>query len=206
MQSCKYILLLSLLSLYSCVSLGLFASTFLKEIEKFKYVITNDYLDRALIEHVKKIKIGKESTLKNVDLAHVMNTCHLDFEIELVESFWLPASNHQINHINIGGALEPGQTPHYKNYWKATVGVVLENTVEPNHVYSLLYHLTVDFNKYKFETELGVSLDIDELDLVHAMFYHLFFEIYTDELLPVKGDTAQEAVERNLNNLSDLFK
>ena len=37
------------------------------------------------------------------------------------------------------------------------------------------------------------------------MFYHLFYEIYTDELLPVKGDTAQEAVERNLNNLSDLF-
>ena len=206
MQSCKFILLLSLLSLYSCISLGLFAATFYKEIQKFKYEITNDSLDRALREYYKKSKIGKESTLKNVDLAHIMETCHLDFERELVKSFWLPASDHQINHISIGGDIIPGQTPHYKNYWKATIGVVIENTVEPNHVYSLLYHLTVDFNKYAFETELGISLDIDELDLVHAIFYNLCLQIYTDELLPIKDDTAQEEVEKKGNNLSDLFK
>ena len=206
MQSCKFILLLSLLSLYSCISLGLFASTFYKEIQKFKYEITNDYLDRALREYYKKSKIGKESTLKNVDLAHIMETCHLDFEIDLVESFWLPASDHQIGHISIGGDVIPGQTPHFQNYWKATIGVVLENTVEPNHVYSLLYHLTVDFNKYAFETELGVSLDIDELDLVHAIFYNLCLQIYYEELLPVKDDPAQEEVEQKGNNLSDLFK
>ena len=206
MKSCKFILLFSLLSLYSCTSLGLFASTFYKEIQKFKYEITNDYLDRALREYVKKSQIGKESTLKNVDLANIMETCHLDFEIELVESFWLPASDHQINHINIGGVFIPGQTPHFKNFWKATIGVVLENTVEPNHVYSLLYHLTVDFNKNAFETELGVSLDIDELDLVHAIFYNLCLQIYTDELLPVKDNPAHEEVKEKGNNLSDLFK
>ena len=206
MQSCKFILLLSLLSLYSCISLGLFASTFYKEIQKFKYEITNDSLDRALREYVKKSKIGKESTLKNVDLAHIMETCNLDFEIELVKSFELPASDHQIAHINIGGALIQGQTPHYKNFWKATIGVVLENTVEPNHVYSLLYHLTVDFNKYAFETDLGRTLDIDELDLVHAIFYNLCLEIYEKELLPVKGDVAQKASVKKINNLSELFK
>ena len=187
----RFLLLLSLLSLYYCyISLGLFAPQFYKEIENFKYEIYNDSLDRALREYVKTIKIGKESTLKHVDLAHIPDTCNLDFEIELVQSFDLPASNHQINHINIGGALILGVIPTYKNYWKATIGVVLEDTAEPNYVHSLLYHLTVDFNKSDFEQYLGRNLDIDELDLVHAVFYNKCLEIYLNELLPVKGDAA----------------
>ena len=148
----SFLLLLSLLSLCSCyISLGLFAPQFYKEIEKFKYEIYNDYLDRALREYVKTIKIGKESTLKHVDLDHITDTCNLDFEIELVQSLDLPASNHQINHISIGGALIIGVIPTFKNYWKATIGVVLKDTAEPNYVHSLLYHLTVDFNKSDFE-------------------------------------------------------
>ena len=34
-----------------------------------------------------------------------MQNCNLDFEVRLVRSFLLPASDHQIAHINIGGAL-----------------------------------------------------------------------------------------------------
>ena len=102
----NFILLLSLLSLYSCyISLGLFAPQFYKEIDRFKYIIYNDSLDRSLREYTKTLKVGKEYNLKHVDLNNIEKTCNLDFEIELVQSFDLPASNHQINHINVGGAL-----------------------------------------------------------------------------------------------------
>ena len=184
----SFLLLLSLLSLCSCyISLGLFAPQFYKEIEKFKYEIYNDYLDRALREYVKTIKIGKESTLKHVDLDHITDTCKLDFEIELVQRFDLPASNHQINHINVGGALISKITQAYNNYWKATIGVVLEDTAEPNYVHLLVYHVIADFSKSGFEEYLNKKLDMDELDLVHAFFYNICFNIYENELLPIKG-------------------
>ena len=185
----SFFLLLSLLSLYSCyISLGLFAPQFNKEIEKFRYEIYNDSLDRALREYVKTLKNGKERTLKHVDLSNITGTCNLDFEIELVQSSELPASNHQINRI--GGSLIERFFPNYKNYWKATIGVVLKDTAEPNYVHSLLYHLTVNFNKSDFEEYLGRKLDIDELDLIHAIFYYKSLDIYLNELLPVKGDVA----------------
>ena len=187
----SFILLLSLLSLYSCyISLGLFAPQFYKEIDKFKYEIYNDSLDRALREYTKTLKVEKEKTLKHVDLNNIRDTCNLDFEIELVQSFDLPASNHQINHINIGGAFIKNIIPTFKNYWKATIGVVLEDTAEPNYVHSLLYFVKADFNKSDFEEYLGKKLDMDELDLVHAFFYNICFQIYENELLPIKGNAA----------------
>ena len=182
----SFFLLLSLLSLYSCyISLGLFAPQFNKEIEKFRYEIYNDSLDRALREYVKTLKNGKERTLKHVDLSNITGTCNLDFEIELVQSSELPASNHQINHI--GGSLIERFFPNYKNYWKATIGVVLKDTAEPNYVHLLVYHVIADFSKSSFEEYLNRKLDMDELDLVHAFFYNICFDIYENELLPIKG-------------------
>ena len=184
----NFILLLSLLSLYSCyISLGLFAPQFYKEIDRFKYIIYNDSLDRSLREYTKTLKVGKEYNLKHVDLNNIEKTCNLDFEIELVQSFDLPASNHQINHINVGGALISKITQTYNNYWKATIGVVLEDTAEPNYVHLLVYHVIADFSKSGFEEYLNRKLDMDELDLVHAFFYNICFDIYENELLPIKG-------------------
>jgi len=97
--------LISFLSLYSCQSLGLFHEQFLIEINKFKPNNINDELKRAVKDFVTKVEIKKGYTLKTVDLSNVMANCNLDFEINLVQSSVLPASNHLIAHINIGGAL-----------------------------------------------------------------------------------------------------
>ena len=117
-----------------------------------------------------------------------MKTCNLDFEIKLVQSDPLPASDHQINHINIGGLLIPGQKPKYKNFWAATIGVVIKNNGEFNSVYSLMYKLKVDFNKVTFMKTAGLDLtNVDERVLVNYIIYNQCLKIYNEELLPVKS-------------------
>ena len=100
-----FILFLSLLSLYSCQSIGLFHEQYLQEINKFKTNIENVLLKNAVNDYIKTTKITKNRSIKTVDLSNVFANCNLDFEINLVKSLVLPASNHQIAHINIGGAL-----------------------------------------------------------------------------------------------------
>lgn len=171
------ILLISLLSLSSCyISLGLFAEQFYTEINTFQYIIYNDYLDWKLREYTKTLKVGKEHTLTHVDLKNIEKTCKLDFEIELVKRKDLPASNHEINHINTGN----------ENYWLTTIGVVLKDTADPNYVHLLLYHVKADFSKAGFEKYLGGKLEMDELDLVHAFFYNICYQIYENDILPIK--------------------
>ena len=187
MKFCHFILLITLLSLYACQSLGLFHEQFLKEIKKFETDITNDHLNNAVNKYMKQNKIGKEYTLKTVNLDHIYSNCNLDFEIQLVQSQELPASNHQIAHINIGGALIPGITPKYKNYWRCVIGVVIKGS-EPNTVYSLMYNLNFEFNKSTFEKDYNVNLSyVDEKEVVNFILYTIAYKIYTDELLPIKG-------------------
>ena len=184
----NFILLLSLLSLNYCyISLGLFAPQFQKEIDKFKYIIDNDTLDCKLSEYIKTLKIGKEKSLKHVDLKNIEDTCKLEFEIQLVQSPELPASNHQFDYIQVGGLLVPGKSPSYKGYWKATIGVVLKDTAEQNYVHSFLYFVSADFSKSAFEEYLGKKIDMDETDLIHAFFYKICYDIYENELSPIKG-------------------
>ena len=112
------------------------------------------------------------------------DTCNLDFEINLVKSQILPASNHQINHINIGGLRIPGQPAKFRNFWKGTIGVVLKNDKKDNSVYSLLYHLSVDFNKHNLQNDSGLDLsNIDERELVNYIFYNECLKVYNEELL-----------------------
>ena len=128
----------------------------------------------------------KSHTVKTVDLANIHKTCTLDFEVNLVKKF-LPASDHQINHINIGGVLIPGQTPHFINKWVCTVGVAIENLGKPNSVYSLLYNLSTTFRKSDLLKDSGLDLsDIDELELVNYFFYTELYKIYIEEILPIK--------------------
>lgn len=184
----RFILLLSLLSLYSCyISLGLFAPQFYEEIQTFKHIIDNDSLDWSLREYTKTLKIGKEQTLKHVDLNNIEDTCSLEFEINLVKSEKLPASAHEIKHIDIGSSKITGINLTFDSYWKLTIGVVLKDTAEADYVHSLLYQITADFNKSDFEEYLGRKLEEDELYFVETIFYNICYDIYENELLPVKG-------------------
>ena len=110
----EFILFIALLSLFTCQSLGLFKEQFLFEINKFKPSLKDKNLEKIIVKFAQLYTVEYSHTVKTVDLKNIMKTCNLDFEIKLVQSDPLPASNHQINHINIGGRLIPGQTPKYK--------------------------------------------------------------------------------------------
>ena len=191
-MSGRFILLLSLWSLYSCVSLGLFAEQFLQESSKIKPIFAEE--DKVLIKVISKyiqsnkVVVEAEKTLKTVDLDNILENCNLDFEIELVQTPKLPASNHHIAHINIGGLLIPGQPRNYKNFWSCYIGVVIKGIGEPNKVYSLLYHLTVDFSINEFIKDSGIDLkQINEKDIASYLFYLECLRIYNEELSPVKS-------------------
>ena len=191
-MSGRFILLLSFWSLYSCVSLGLFAEQFLQESSKIKPIFAEE--DKVLIKVISKyiqsnkVVVEAEKTLKTVDLDNILENCNLDFEIELVQTPKLPASNHHIAHINIGGLLIPGQPRNYKNFWSCYIGVVIKGIGEPNKVYSLLYHLTVDFSINEFIKDSGLDLkQINEKDIASYLFYLECLRIYNEELSPVKS-------------------
>ena len=184
----EFILFIALLSLFTCQSLGLFKEQFLLEINKFKPSLKDKNLEKIIVKFAQLYTVEYSHTVKTVDLKNIMKTCNLDFEIKLVQSDPLPASDHQINHINIGGRLIPGQTPKYKNFWAATIGVVIKNNGEFNSVYSLMYRLKVDFNKDTFMKTAGLDLtSVDERVLVNYIIYNQCLEIYNKELLPVKS-------------------
>ena len=184
----KFILFIALLSLFTCQSLGLFKEQFLFEINKFKPSLKDKNLEKIIVKFAQLYNVEYSHTVKTVDLKNIMKTCNLDFEIKLVQSDPLPASDHQINHIKIGGRLIPGQTPKYKNFWAATIGVVIKNNGEFNSVYSLMYKLKVDFNKITFMKTAGLDLtSVDERVLVNYIIYNQCLKIYNKELLPVKS-------------------
>ena len=184
----EFILFISLLPLFTCQSLGLFKEQFLLEINKFKPSLKDKNLEKIIVKFAQLYTVEYSHTVKTVDLKNIMKTCNLDFEIKLVQSDPLPASNHQINHINIGGLLIPGQKPKYRNFWAATIGVVIKNNGEFNSVYSLMYRLKVDFNKVTFMKTAGLDLtNVDERVLVNYIIYNQCLKIYNEELLPVKS-------------------
>ena len=186
-----FIILISLWSLYSCVSYGLFAEQFLKETYKIKpkFAIKDKILTKVITKYLSSYKVVVEGkTLKTVDLDNILDNCNLEFEINLVQSAELPASNHQISHINIGGLIIPGQPRNFKNFWSCYIGVVIDGIGEPNKVYSLLYHLTVDFNISNFVKDSGLDLDeINEQELAYYLFYLECLRIYNEELSPIKS-------------------
>ena len=184
-----FILFIALWSLYSCQSLGLFAPKFLQEISKIRPIL--DFIDAPFIPlrpYLDSYKVEKKRTVKSVDLNNVFNNCNLDFEINLVQSPTLPASDHQVAHINIGGLLIPGQKPNFTNKWVCTVGVVIKNNSQFNSVYSLMYNLSVDLKKSTLEEESGLDLSgVDERDLAKIVFYNELLKIYNVEILPIKS-------------------
>ena len=187
-MSLRYILLITLLSLYSFQSLRSFSDQFLIEINKIKpsSLILDKPISRILLRYFNLYDREINHTIKKVDITDIHKTCNLDFEIQLVQGF-LPKSDHQIAHINVGGALTPGQKIKYTNKWVCKVGVAIENENEPNSVYLLVYDISTErFSKNALMKDIGIDIrDIDEMDLVNYYFYYLLFTTYNEVMHPV---------------------
>ena len=198
------IIFFTLISLYSSqISLNSYRNQFLIEINKFK----PEFKDKALEKEIKKIAktyvVDNSYTNKIVDLNHIMNNCHLDFEIKLVQSEELPASNHLIAHIIVGGLIIPGQEQkkNKNDLWAANVGVVLEK--DENSVYSLVYDLRVHFDKQTFTEKSGLDLtNVDERALVNSIFYNKCLEIANTQMSNIKIPiTPITPITKKKNNL-----
>ena len=168
-----------LLPLFSCnLPLSGYKNQFIVEINKFKPNFNDKALEKMITKIAKTYSVESSYTNKIVDLNHILNNCHLDFEIDLVQSETLPASSHLIAHIIVGGLIIPGQTPkkNKNDLWAANVGVAIKK--DAKHVYSLVYDLNVHFDKESFMEKSGLDLsDVNEQELVNSIFYNKCLEI-----------------------------
>ena len=170
-----------------------FKDQFIEEINKFKPDFGDKVLEKTITKIAKTYTVEASFTNKVVDLNNIFDTCHLDFEINLVESEDLPASNHLIAHIIVGGLIIPGQEykPRKNDLWAGNVGVAIKKDSET--VYSLVYDLRVHFDKTSFIEKAGVDLsEVDEELMVHSIFYNKCLEIAEKEMAPIKISIEEE--------------
>ena len=196
------VFLMMALSLISC-QLYSFKNEFMAEVEKMKPQIKDKSLEKIISKIASTYNVEMSNTIKTVDLNDVFKTCHLDFEINLVKSKNLPASNQQIGHIIVGGLLRPGMPrPQIKNdLWRCTVGVA--KSKNSNTVSLLTYFLSVHFDKTSFVEKAGVELpDIDERVLANAIFYNKLLKVIKSERIqPIIYDfrnVTRNATKKNL--------
>ena len=175
-------------TLYFCqLPLNEFKEQFLEEINKFKPDFGDKVLEKTITKIAQTYFVEASFTNKIVDLNNIFDTCHLDFEINLVNSENLPASNHLISHIIIGGLIIPGQEykPNKNDLWAGNVGVAIKK--DSKTVYSLIYDLRVHFDKTSFTEKAGVDLsEVDEDLIVHSIFYNKCLEIAEKEMTPIE--------------------
>ena len=197
------VLLMMILSLISC-QLYTFKKEFTLEVEKMKPQIKDKSLEKIISKIASTYNVEMSNTMKTVDLKNILKTCHLDFEINLVKSKNLPASNQQIGHIIVGGLIILGRPrPKIKNdLWKCTVGVAKAKGL--NTVSLLTYFLSVHFDKTSFVQKAGVDLpDIDERVLANAIFYNKLLKVIKNERVqPIIYDftknITRNATKKNL--------
>ena len=176
-------------SLYSCQSLYYFKNQFKKEVAKIKPEIADKALEKIINKVAKTYTMEWSHTIKAVDLSNILKTCHLDFEINLVQSPVLPASDHLIAHIIVGGVIIPGQeqVKRKNDLWRGQVGVAIKYGNIPNTVHILTYDLGVHFDKQSFEQKAGTDLSsIDDHVLADAIFYNTLLSIIEKEIEPIK--------------------
>ena len=188
-----FLFFIMLFPLFYCqFPLNEFKSQFLLEINKFKPKFEDKALEKIVNKIAKTFLVQSSYTNKVVDLNNILKTCHLDFEINLVKSETLPASNHLINHIIVGGLIRPGM-PNVQNkndLWHGNVGVVLKK--DEKTVYSLLYNLSVHFDKNSFIQKSGIDLsDVNERVLVNAIFYNKCLELMESQMSPIEIDVKE---------------
>ena len=105
----------------------------------------------------------------------------------------MPASNHLIAHIIVGGLIIPGQEykPNKNDLWAGNVGVAIKKDSET--VYSLVYDLRVHFDKKSFTEKAGIDLsEIDKDLIIHSIFYNKYLEIAEKEMEPIKISREEE--------------
>ena len=186
----KYIAIFLLVACYYSIPLSNYKQQFEIEINKFKPVFEDKDLGKLVAKLAKEYEAEYSFTNKVVDLNNVFKTCHLDFEINLVNSKELPASNHLINHIIVGGLIIPGQK--YKrrknDLWACNVGVVLRK--DDNTVYSLLYDMRVHYDRNTFMKKAPAEVkNVDDTQIVNQIFYNKCYEILQfDMSLKTKDD------------------
>ena len=190
----SFIIFIMLLSLFFCqLPLEQFREQFLKEINKFKPDFGDKTLEKTITKVAKTYLVQASFTNKVVDLNNILKTCHLDFEINLVKNENLPASNHLINHIIIGGVIYPGEEykPSKNDLWAGNIGVVIKK--DSNTVYSLLYDLSVHFDKKSFSAQSGLDLnEINENLIVNSIFYNKCLEIAETEMMPIETSIEEK--------------
>ena len=170
-----------------------FREQFLKEINKFKPNFGDKVLEKTITKAAKSYPIEAIFTNKVVDLNNILKTCYLDFEINLVKSENLPASNHSIKHLIVGGVLLPGEEyqPIKSELWAGNVGVVIRK--DSNTVYSLIYDLTVHFDKTSFTEMSGLDISEDNKNLIiHSIFYNKCLEIAETEMKPIENSIEEK--------------
>ena len=149
----------------------------------------NQNLSSSILSLGKEYLVNYNKTKKIVEKKDVMKNCHLDFEINLVQSKTLPSSNSQIGHSIVGGLRRPGMNPapkkHMNDLWKCTIGIAVEKDI--NTIELLTYFLDTHLNEDTFAEackKSGVNLqrnDIDERTLANAVFYHQGLNIIQNE-------------------------
>ena len=183
------IFFIMLWSLNFCqLPLDKFREQFLEEVNKFKPDFGDKVLEKTITKAAKAYPIEAIFTNKVVDLNNILKTCHLDFEINLVKSENLPASNHSIKHLIKGGVILPGEEykPIKNELWVGNVGVAIRK--DSNSVYLLIYDLTVHFDKTSFSDISG--LDLSEVDgnlIVYSIIYNKCLEIAETEMMPIQN-------------------
>ena len=173
-----------------------FKDQFIEEINKFKPDFGDKVLEKTITKIAKTYTVEASFTNKVIDLNNIFDTCHLDFEINLVKSEELPASNHLIAHIIVGGLIIPGQEykPKKNDLWAGNVGVAIKKDSET--VYSLVYDLRVHFDKTSFTEKAGVDLsEVDEELMVHSIFYNKCLEIAEKEMEPIKISIEEKQID-----------
>ena len=196
-----------LLPLFSCnLPLSGYKNQFIVEINKFKPNFNDKALEKTVPKIAKTYSVEYSLTNKIVDLDHIFNNCHLDFEINLVQSETLPASNHLIAHIIVGGLIIPGQTPkkNKNDLWAANVGVAIKK--DEKTVYSLVYDLRVHFDNTSFMEKSGLDLsDVNENLLVNSIFYNKCLEIAEKEMSQYVV-IDDEKIKKDLEKINITFK
>ena len=169
---------------------NIFKEKIIEEVNKLKPNIEdNKTLENSILSISKEYKVNFTKTIKTVEKQNVMKNCNLDFEINLVQSKTLPASNHQIGHIIVGGLRRPGINPpvkkHLNDLWKCTIGVAIEKDIK--NIELLTYFLDAHLNEDTFNeasNTSGIKIqrnNIDERMLASAIFYHEGLKIIKNE-------------------------
>ena len=167
-------------------SKNIFKTKLIEEVNKLKPNIPDKNLEELILKVSKEYSVEISKNIKQVDKNNVFDSCSLDFEINLVQSKNLPASNHLIGHRIVGGLRIPGRPlPINPNdLWNCSLGVSVEknNTIIELLIYKLSSHLNENtFNEACQKS--GVSLkreEIDERTLANAIFYHKGLKIINE--------------------------